>query len=109
MRFVKESTFPVSAAVLWAFHDRPDAFELLMPPWQRAELVQTAKSLEIGSRAVVRVRIGPLWQTILAEHFEYERGRMFADRMLEGPFRRWVHRHTITPHGPSESVLTDDI
>ena len=34
---------------------------------------------------------------------------MFADRMVKGPSRRWEHRHTVTPRGPLESVLIDDI
>ena len=109
MRFEKESVFPVSASVLWAFHERSDAFELLTPPWQRIEIVQPPASLEVGTRVVVRAKIGPIWRTIVAEHIEYERGRMFADRMIEGPFRRWVHHHVITSNGPSESMLRDDV
>lgn len=109
MRFVKESVFPVSAEVLWSFHERPDAFQLLTPPWQRTEVVQPPASLEVGTRVVVRTKLGPLWQTIVAEHVEYERGHMFADRMLEGPFAAWLHRHIVTPRGPSESVLRDEI
>lgn len=109
MRYVKQSTFPFSAAVLWAFHERPDAFSLLTPPWQPTEVVQAPVSLEVGTRVVVRAKLGPLWRTIVAEHIEYERGRKFADQMLEGPFKRWVHQHIIVATGPSQSMLTDDI
>lgn len=109
VRFVKESSFPVSAEVLWAFHEREGALALLTPPWLRTELVQAPASLEVGSRVVMRVKVGPLWRAIEAEHVAYERGRMFADRMVRGPFARWLHRHVITARGPSESALTDDI
>jgi ligand-binding SRPBCC domain-containing protein len=109
MRFVKESSFPVSAEVLWAFHERPDAFRLLAPPWQTMEVIKPPASLEIGTRVVLRTKVGPFWQEIVAEHVAYERGRMFADRMLEGPFASWLHRHVVTSTGPAESVLTDDI
>ena len=34
---------------------------------------------------------------------------MFADRMVEGPFASWLHRHVVTPEGPDRCVLTDDI
>jgi ligand-binding SRPBCC domain-containing protein len=34
---------------------------------------------------------------------------MFADRMVRGPFAKWLHRHLVTPRGPDASVLTDDI
>ncbi|MBX3219447.1 MAG: SRPBCC family protein [Labilithrix sp.] len=109
MRYVKESSFPVSAEVLWHFHERPDALALLTPPWPRTEIVEAPASLEVGTRVVLRVKLGPLWQTIEAEHIAYERGRMFADRMVRGPFARWVHRHVVTARGLSESTLRDEV
>jgi len=109
MRFVKESTIDASAERVFAFHEEPDAFERLQPPWQTTEVVQPPASLEVGTRVVVKVRLGPFWQTIVAEHVAYEPGRMFADRMVEGPFAHWLHRHVVTPEGPDRCVLTDDI
>lgn len=109
MRFVKESVFAASAAKVFAFHERRDAFELLQPPWQKSEIVQPPTSLKVGTRVIVRVKIGPIWQTVEAEHVAYEPGRMFADRMIKGPFASWLHRHIVTPRGPSECTLTDEI
>ena len=34
---------------------------------------------------------------------------MFADQMVRGPFKQWLHRHVVTPQGPDTSVLADDI
>lgn len=96
------------ASVLWAFHERPDAFSLLMPPWENAEVVQPPRSLAVGTRVIVRQWIGPLRVTVTAEHVEYEPGRMFADRMSGGPFKHWLHRHIVEPT-PTGSRLTDDI
>ena len=48
-------------------------------------------------------------QTIVAEHFGYEPGRMFVDEMVEGPFARWLHKHIATLRSETECVLTDDI
>ncbi len=109
MRFVKESVFAASAETVFAFHERADAFARLQPPWQKSEIVKAPESLRVGSRVVVRVKIGPVWQTVEAEHVEYEAGRMFADRMIKGPFAKWLHRHVVTPRGANESVLTDEI
>jgi ligand-binding SRPBCC domain-containing protein len=109
MRFVKESVIDASAETVFAFHEAPDAFQRLQPPWQTTKVVQPPSSLEIGTRVVLKVKVGPFWQTIVAEHVAYEPGRMFADRMVKGPFARWLHRHIVTPRGPSQSVLTDDI
>jgi ligand-binding SRPBCC domain-containing protein len=109
MHFSRETTFPVSAAVLWAFHERPDAFRLLWPPWREVEVIQGPTSLEVGTRVVARTKVGPVWRTMVSEHVAYERGRMFADRMLKGPFSYWLHRHIVTAKGPTASMLTDDI
>jgi len=109
MRFTKESVIKASAAKVFAFHESPDAFERLQAPWQESEVVQPPSSLEVGTRVILRAKFGPLWQTIVAEHVEYEPGRMFADQMVEGPFPKLYHRHVVTPRGDSECLLTDDI
>lgn len=109
VKFRKETTFPVSATTLWAFHERPDAFALLNPPWQKMEILQPPTSLEVGTVVILRARIGPLWKRIVAEHVAYERGRMFVDQMVEGPFARWHHVHTVTPCGDDASTLVDDV
>ena len=109
MRFVKESRIEASAERVFAFHEAPDAFERLQPPWQTTRVVQPPSSLEVGTRVIAQIKVGPFWQTIVAEHVAYEPGRMFADRMLQGPFASWLHRHIVTPAGPNRSTLTDDI
>ncbi len=109
MKFVAETEIAASAAVVFGFHEAPDAFARLQPPWQRTELVQPPTSLAVGTRVILRTKVGPLWQTIEAEHVAYEPGVMFADRMVRGPFARWLHRHIVTPRGPDRCVLIDDI
>lgn len=109
MRFVKESVIQASAEVVFAFHEAPDAFERLQPPWQKTEILQPPTSLEVGTKVILRVKVGPFWQRMVAEHIAYEPGTMFADQMIEGPFAKWIHRHVVTPRGPTACVLTDDI
>ena len=109
MRFLKESVIEASAETVFAFHEAPDAFQRLQPPWQTTRIVQPPSSLEVGTRVILKVKVGPFWQTVVAEHVAYEPGRMFADRMVEGPFASWLHRHIVTPRGASQCVLADDI
>lgn len=109
MRFVKESLIKASAETVFSFHEQKDAFERLQPSWQTTEILVPPASLAVGTRVVLRTKIGPIWQTIEAEHVAYEPGRMFADTMIRGPFAHWLHRHIVTPHGPHECTLTDDI
>ena len=109
MQFVKTSVIHASAKTVFAFHEAPDAFARLQPPWQKSEIIQPPTSLAVGTIVVLRTKIGPFWQTIEAEHVEYEPGVMFADRMNRGPFAKWLHRHIVTPRGPDECTLTDQI
>jgi ligand-binding SRPBCC domain-containing protein len=109
MRFVKESVINASAERVFAFHEAPDAFERLQPPWQTTRIVQPPISLAVGTQVILQVKVGPLWQTIVAEHVAYEPGTMFADRMVKGPFANWLHKHIVTPRGDNQCVLTDDI
>ena len=59
MQFVKESVFPVSVEELFAFHERPDAFALLQPPWDPVEIIQPPTSLEVGTQVKLRSKVGP--------------------------------------------------
>lgn len=108
-RFVRECVIAAPASAVFAFHERPDALQLLTPPWQKTEIIQPPRSLAVGTRVILRTKIGPLWQTMEAEHVEYEHGVMFADRVVRGPFRSWLHRHIITPIDARSSTLRDDI
>ncbi len=109
MKFIKQSMIAASADDVFAFHEMPDAFARLLPPWQRSVVVTPPTSLAVGTRVVLRTKVGPFWQTIEAEHVAYQPGTMFADRMIKGPFPRWLHRHVVTARGPRECTLTDDI
>jgi hypothetical protein len=106
--FVRTLDLPVPAAVLWAFHAQPDAFRLLVPPWERIDVLEPPRSLEVGTRVVLRRWVGPVPVTLRAEHVAHEPGRMFADRMVGGPFAHWLHRHVVEPT-PTGARLTDDI
>jgi ligand-binding SRPBCC domain-containing protein len=107
-RFTRTLEVAAPASALWAFHERPDAFSLLMPPWEPVEVLQPPKSLAVGTQVIVRQRVGPLRFTVTAEHVEYEHGHMFADRMSGGPFKNWLHRHIVEPT-TTGSRLIDDI
>jgi len=109
LSFQKKSQIAASAAKVFAFHERPDAFALLQPPWQTTEIIQPPSSLAVGTRVILKTKIGPLWQTIEAEHVEYKAGYMFADCMVKGPFSYWLHRHIVEPVSEDSCILIDDI
>jgi len=107
-RLVRTLELPVDARILWAFHERADAFALLQPPWERSEVIQLPASLEVGARAILGARLGPLTLRIEAEHIAYEQGRSFTDTMLRGPFRSWTHEH-LCEATPTGARLVDTV
>lgn len=107
--FEKRTRIAASAARVFAFHERPDAHERLTPPWSNQRIVQRARSLEVGQRAIIELKIGPFKQTLIAEHTAYEPGRMFRDKQIQGPFARWEHTHLVEPDGDDASFLIDRV
>lgn len=108
--FDARSQMPVSAAELFTWHAREGAFERLSPPWERVEVVErTGEGIRQGSRAVVRMKLGPVSQRWVAEHTLYEEGSLFQDQQLSGPFSKWVHTHRMLPESATTSILEDAI
>lgn len=106
--FQTTSEISVSAQELFDWHCRPGAFERLAPPWESVELVVTG-GVQEGSQAELRMKLGLLRQTWIAEHSGIEPGRQFVDSQLRGPFSRWVHTHSTQPVSADSSLLMDHV
>jgi len=110
LMFSARSRMPVQATALFAWHTREGAFERLSPPWEPAEVVErSGPGIHEGTRVVVRIKLGPVPQTLVARHTKYIEGSLFQDTMESGPFSRWVHNHRMWPDPPSASVLEDEV
>lgn len=109
MLFVKESVIHASPERVFAFHELPDAFRRLMPPWEKATIVQAAPNLLPGARAIIETKVLGLFRfRWIAKHTLYDPPRMFQDVQVSGPFRRWQHTHIVMPHGDG-ATLRDEI
>jgi ligand-binding SRPBCC domain-containing protein len=109
LRFVKESIIRAAPEKVFAFHELPDAFERLVPPWEDATVIQKADISVIGSRAIIEQKVfGLIPSRWVAEHTAYDPPRMFEDVQVSGPFKSWRHRHLIEPHAEG-ALLRDEI
>lgn len=108
-RFTMETRLPVGADEAFAWHTRPGAFERLLPPWQRVEIVERTGGIRDGDRVTLRVRAGPLRLRWTLEHRDHIGGRQFRDVQVSGPFRRWEHTHEFIPVASTECRLRDEI
>lgn len=98
-----------SAEDVFRWHTRPGALERLTPPWERVEVVERTGGINNGDRVVLRMHLGPLTQTWVAEHRDYLEGRQFRDVQREGPFAHWEHTHRFEPDGDNACYLEDRI
>jgi ligand-binding SRPBCC domain-containing protein len=109
MLFVKESFIRAPPERVFAFHEQPDALQILTPPWEKTRVIKSAKICEVGSKAVIEATVlGPLKLRWVAEHTEYDPPFSFADEQREGPFRIWQHRHLISRYEEG-ALLRDEI
>ena len=108
--FSKRSRIDAPAADVFAWLNRPGAFERLVPPWESVTTIsRTGTAPQPGSRTEFAIGVGPFRQRWVAEHTAYEPGRMFRDEQISGPFARWVHTHTVEPAEAASCWLNDEI
>lgn len=109
LRFVKESIIKSTPERVFAFHQLPDAFERLVPPWENAKIVQKADITKVGSRAIIEQKIfGIVPSRWVAEHTAYDPPHSFEDVQISGPFASWRHKHIIEQHAEG-ALLRDEI
>ncbi|EYF03702.1 SRPBCC family protein [Chondromyces apiculatus] len=107
--FEKRTRIAATPEQVFAFHEAPDALERLTPPWEEVRIVEKSAGIGVGARVVMDTRLGPLWMRWVAEHTRYEKGRMFQDVQISGPFRRWEHTHQMDPDGEGGCWLVDHV
>ena len=98
-----------SAAEVFAWHERPGAFQRLCPPWEKVQVVAQSGGIRDGATVSLRTKIGPFWTRWEIVHQDYVAGRQFRDVLRSGPFAKWEHLHRVDPAGDHASVLTDEI
>ncbi|MFN0181955.1 MAG: TIGR01777 family oxidoreductase [Gemmatimonadales bacterium] len=109
MRLTFSSDLPVGAGEAYAWHERPGAFERLVPPWQAVRLSGPHPGIADGTVARFELALGPFRRSWVARHRDVLPGRQFVDEQVTGPFATWVHRHRFEPTTADRSRLIDEI
>lgn len=107
--FVRRTRLGVSAEEAFRWHFRPGAFARLLPPWEKARIEEQSGGIRDGGRVVLRVPLGPVRCTWVAEHRDFEEGRSFRDVQITGPFAFWDHCHRFEPDGADDCFLEDRV
>lgn len=94
--------FPPTEVRAW--HERPGAFQRLLPPWESVEVVEQVGTVGEGDRLVMRMAPGVLWEAV---HHPIPDG--FVDEMARGPLSSWRHAHRFIEDGNGGTVIHDEI
>jgi len=90
----RRQVVPGDLLSVFGFFEDPRNLEQITPPWLRFAIVETTDPrVHLGTEIVYRLRwkgIPIRWRSRISE---YERNVRFADEMVQGPYRRWYHRH----------------
>ncbi len=101
--------FPVSARLLWEWHNQVATFDRLVPPWEHVEITRRPAPLQDGKQFSFRVGFGPLKLRWTGEVYEVIHGSHFKDRMKKGPFSTWEHEHHFLCEDTAHSALEDAV
>lgn len=107
--FEYTSRIAAPADAVFAWHERPGAFHRLVPPWDHIQETRRVGTVRDGDHVTFHIGRWPFRIRWKAEHFDYEPGRRFCDRQVQGPFKEFVHRHEVLPDGPDQCVYRDRI
>ena len=109
MNFALRTALPHDARDVFAWHERPGAFERLAPPWENVRVVEQAKTLRDGERVVLEVATGPIKQRWVAEIRDVRPGEQFVDVQVSGPFAAWRHTHAFEAAGEGRCTMHDQV
>lgn len=107
--FHQSSRLPWPPGKVYDWHSRPGALQRLSPPWEPVELLEHTGGIGDGARAVLKVHVGPVPVTWVAEHRNCIPGRQFTDVQVKGPFARWEHAHRFESLDSDECLLEDRV
>jgi ligand-binding SRPBCC domain-containing protein len=106
--FRYSSAIQATVETVWHFHERPDAVQLLIPPWQPVKVLSRSGGLQVGAKTEFLISIGPVPVKWVAVHTECDPYRMFTDIQQEGLVESWTHRHYFVEDN-GQTQLTDEI
>jgi hypothetical protein len=94
-RIERSQIVPLPVEDAFAFFADASNLEALTPPWLRFRILTPGPiAMEKGATieyVLTTRRLPVCW---LTEIVEWQPGRRFVDRQVEGPFRLWEHTHT---------------
>ena len=72
-------------------------------------LIDQKGGINNGAISIFRINFGPITFKWVAKHFGYIHNLQFQDKMIKGPFKKWVHTHSFISQGQNQCIIEDKI
>jgi ligand-binding SRPBCC domain-containing protein len=105
MRLRFEHTVPAPRDAVFRFHSDPKNLGVLLANRKGFRLIAHEGHVRPGAVTRIVDSIGPLPIAITFEHVSFEPPSAFEERMVHGPFERFVHRHEFHDRGGTTHVV----
>jgi uncharacterized protein len=73
------------------------------------DIVEQKGGINNDDISIFQINLGLITFKWVAKHFGYIHNRQFQDKMIKGPFKKWVHTHSFIPQGPNQCIIEDKI
>ena len=73
------------------------------------EIVDHTGGINNDDNSIFRINLGPITFKWVAKHFGYIHNRQFQDKMIKGPFKKWIHTHSFIPQEQNQCIIEDKI
>jgi uncharacterized protein (TIGR01777 family) len=97
------------AAVVFAWHEQPGAFDRMAPPWATMTRRSATGGIRNGARVELRQHVGPLRLRWEVEHSDFVENVQFRDVASRSPFQVWEHLHRVEPISDEACLWVDEV
>ena len=73
------------------------------------EIIDNTGGINNDDNSIFRIKLGPITFKWVAKHFGYIHNLQFQDKMIKGPFKKWIHTHSFIPQGENQCIIEDKI
>ena len=73
------------------------------------EIIDNTGGINNNDYSIFRIKLGPITFKWVAKHFGYIHNLQFQDKMIKGPFKKWIHTHSFIPQGENQCIIEDKI
>ena len=73
------------------------------------EIIDNTGGINNNDNSIFRIKLGPITFKWVAKHFGYIHNLQFQDKIIKGPFKKWIHTHSFIPQGENQCIIEDKI